>query len=161
MDKSFLERLYVLGEIFNEPISEVRAQGYWEALSDLDATQRTWAMREITKHVKFFPRPAEIRLFIEGSNEDHALLWLGKFRQWLGRGPWDPRNGGYSMDFPKELEPYVDAMGGWRACKQLLEDDALEFKFQFMANWRELSRREAMKELEAPVIKLLDQKQVA
>lgn len=68
--------LAVLGETFNEPVSDLRAEGYYEGLKDLDiAAVEAGAMLAL-KTAKFFPRPAELREFALGNADDAAeIAW--------------------------------------------------------------------------------------
>lgn len=69
--------LAVLGETFNEIVSDVRADGYFMGLNDLTIEQVEAGARAALKQSRFFPRPAEIREFAIGTPDDAAeLAWL-------------------------------------------------------------------------------------
>ncbi len=69
--------LAVLGDTFNETVSDIRAEGYFMGLNDLTIEQVEAGARQALKQSKFFPRPAEIRQFAVGSAEDVAeMAWL-------------------------------------------------------------------------------------
>lgn len=69
--------LAVLGETFNETVSDIRADGYFMGLSDLAIEQVESGARQALKASRFFPRPAELRAFAVGSPEDTAeMAWL-------------------------------------------------------------------------------------
>lgn len=69
--------LAVLGETFNEPVSDLRAEGYLMGLNDLTIGQVEQGARRALKTSRFFPRPAELRELAVGSADDSAeLAWL-------------------------------------------------------------------------------------
>lgn len=69
--------LGVLGEIFREPVSELRAEGYFDGLQDLSISEVETAARAALRVSKFFPRPAELRELANGRAEDRAeLAWI-------------------------------------------------------------------------------------
>jgi hypothetical protein len=57
----FGEQLALLGEVFNEPVSALRAAAYWDALHDLPARAVRAAMHDLVGSARFFPKPVEIR----------------------------------------------------------------------------------------------------
>lgn len=69
--------LAVLGETFNETVSDIRTEGYLMGLSDLQIEQVERGARQALKTSKFFPRPAELRELAVGSADDAAeMAWL-------------------------------------------------------------------------------------
>ena len=76
--------LAVLGETFGEPVSDLRAEAYFVALSDvtIEALEQSG---KAALNLRFFPRPADLRQLVEGSKEDAAeLAWaamLGEVRR--------------------------------------------------------------------------------
>jgi hypothetical protein len=114
---AFARGLYALGETFGEPVSELRAEAYFDALSDLGILDVLGAMRTAIRTSKFFPRPVEIREQIEGNPQDRAeLAWNAVLR--LVR-----RVGYYGKpDWPDEptKRAALELFGGWPAlCEQL------------------------------------------
>lgn len=105
----FAELLAGLGEVFNEPVSEIRARLYFEALKDLPMGSVEQAVSRLVQHARFFPKPGEIREVLEGSVEDRGReAW----RRVLGAlehvGTYE------SVDFGDPLvHVAVEAMGGW------------------------------------------------
>jgi hypothetical protein len=65
----FAAALFALGDTFNEPMTRVRAEGYFDALSDYTLPQVNAAVRLSLRRCKFFPKPAELRELIEGDAE--------------------------------------------------------------------------------------------
>lgn len=83
--------LKALGETFNEPVSDLRAEAYFFALEDFTIEQVEDAIRGAIKHCKFFPRPAELREQIGGSVEDQAeLAWHELLAEIRRVGSWRP-----------------------------------------------------------------------
>lgn len=69
---AFARALFVLGETFNESISDLRAEGYFDALRDFELEQATAAMREALRTCKFFPKPVELREMVDGDADTNA-----------------------------------------------------------------------------------------
>lgn len=70
--KHFAEAMVILGETFNEPVSEVRIEAYFSALSDLPMAAVGAAVRSAVRTLRFFPKPVEIREMVLGSPSDNA-----------------------------------------------------------------------------------------
>lgn len=64
--------LAVLGGLFNEPVDDVKAEGYFIALKDLAWEEVSRAAHASMKLDRFFPRPARLRELIHGNAEDQA-----------------------------------------------------------------------------------------
>lgn len=79
---TFAKALFALGETFNEPVSEIRAEGYFSALMEFPLADVTSAIRHALKASKFFPKPAELLEFIHGDKEAEAdAAWGDVLRQ--------------------------------------------------------------------------------
>lgn len=72
--KPLAKILGVLGATFNEPLDDLKIEGYFMALKDLDFESVRNAAFDALKTCKFFPRPADIRERIAGENIDALLL---------------------------------------------------------------------------------------
>lgn len=68
----FARALFVLGETFHEPISDLRAEGYFDAMSDFTLEAAEAAIRAALKTCRFFPRPVELREMVQGDPESNA-----------------------------------------------------------------------------------------
>jgi hypothetical protein len=80
--------LSVLGEAFNETVSELRAEAYFLALEDLPIEAIEGAGR-MALNCQYFPRPHEIRSLAVGSTEDGAeLAWACVLREVRRVGAW-------------------------------------------------------------------------
>lgn len=115
--RSFAEAMGVLGETFNEPVSELRIESYFDALKDLDAAEVLTAMRQSVRWSRFFPKPAELREIIEGDTQSRADGAWGDVLKAI-------RSVGY-MRFPafedERIMPAIrDVWGSWeRLCTTL------------------------------------------
>lgn len=70
----FALELTKTAELFGEVMSESRTLLYFEALENLALQDVVKGLRLARQRSKFFPKPAEIRERIEGSDEDQAAL---------------------------------------------------------------------------------------
>ena len=61
--------MHLLGEVFNEPVSETRIRAYWQALRDIPMSELVAAIKYTIRNNRFFPRPVDIREIIEGTPE--------------------------------------------------------------------------------------------
>lgn len=138
---AFSTALGVLGEVFNEQVSEARADAYFDALRDHSIEALAAACQTAVRRCKFFPRPAELREFIEGSTEDRAALaWAAVMRAVVEVGCYE------SVDFgDRAIHGAIEAMGGWAAeAWQLERLDAKDLGFkeaEFRRLYRALSQR--------------------
>lgn len=135
----FVKGLAVLGEAFNEPLSELRGEAYFDALSDLDVTAVLIAMRAALRSCTFFPKPAELRRLVTGSPEDRAeMAWVEAQR--LVRRVGSYRNPNIT---DPSMRAAIDALGGWRTfC--LSEDDPTWRANVFRRTYATMERRAAM-----------------
>jgi hypothetical protein len=140
--KRFAQALYVLGEVFNEPVSEVRAEGYFDSLKDLDLEAVLAACRHAMATQTFFPRPAELRTTATGSVEDQAeRAWCGVRRE--------VRRVGYLgepiFSDAATRRAALELFGGWRAlCERLPAEgpELLGWAKQFKAIYISYARLE-------------------
>jgi hypothetical protein len=120
---AFAKGLYVLGETFNEPVSEVRAEAYFDALADLSAPAVLEAIRKAVAECRFFPRPTELREMVAGRLEDRAeLAWMAVLRLVRRHGYPGIDGRGKAPDFPDDAtrRAALELYGGWVAlCERL------------------------------------------
>src|SRR5438874_1621180 len=76
--EQFTKWLFLLAEGFKEPMSELRLEAYWMALEhEISIVQMGDAVREALRSSKFFPRPAELREYIQGNPKQLAeAAWI-------------------------------------------------------------------------------------
>lgn len=139
----FAKMLYALGDTFNEPVSELRAEAYFDALSDLSLDAVLHAGRLAIRESRFFPRPVELREQIAGKVEDRAeLAWVAVQELVRTVGYIGTDGNGKPPAFPDEptRRAAFELYGGWNAlCSSLpahgpeLLGIAKQFKALFVA----------------------------
>lgn len=73
----FRNRLVVLGELFDAKLSAAKLALYFEALRDVPFPLVARAMNQAAKACTWFPKPAELRRFALGDDEDAAeQAWM-------------------------------------------------------------------------------------
>lgn len=140
--EDFAKLMLGLGETYGENVSEARMEIYFSALSDFDLLDVRLAADIAVRTSKFFPRPAELREGVTGSQDDRAeIAWmrlLGMVRRtgYTGIPEWD---GDRALE-QAALEMY----GGWvRLCSSLPADgpELLGYAKQFKAGYRAYDNR--------------------
>lgn len=114
---AFVRGLLVLGEAFNEPVSELRIEAYFDALSDLPVSDVLAAMRGAVRSEAFFPKPVQLRNVAQGTTEDRAELALGDTMKAIRRfGSWT-----FPIFDDPNIMPTINALwGSWqRLCETL------------------------------------------
>lgn len=155
--------MMVLGETFNEPVSAIRIEAYYAALSDLDTTAVLAAMHHCMRSSKFFPRPAEIREMVAGDTESKADGAWGEVLHAI-------RTVGY-MRFPlfddQRIMPAIrDVWGSWeRLCTTLPAEgpELVGWIKQFKSAYRSSTLRMEQAQLMAGMSKAIGEtlKQIA
>jgi len=105
----FAQLMVQTAEIYNEKLSEIKIELYFEILKDFPYASIERAFVHHIRTSKFFPKPADIVEFIEGSPDDRSLkAWLLLTRLIKNYGYY------YSIvvDDPA-LVATVEDMGGW------------------------------------------------
>lgn len=64
--------LAVFSSVFNEPVDDLKAEGYFVALKDLPLDAVREAAHAAIKTEKFFPRPARLRELVTGNPDEQA-----------------------------------------------------------------------------------------
>lgn len=130
---AFAAEMAGLAEVFGEPVSEVRMQLYFEALSTFTLEEVRAAVRGAIRGCRFFPKPAELIEMLHGSSEDQAEVAWGLFLEAL------TRHGTYvSVDFG---DPILHAViqtqfGGWHEAWQLTTDETRFAHAEFLKLYR-------------------------
>lgn len=108
--------LKALGETFNEPVSDVRADAYLFALEEFAIEDVELACRIAIKHNRFFPRPVELRDLIVGRDDDVAAeAWQALVRE-VRRTGWTG-----TPTLPDATYKAVSRLwGSWRALCETL-----------------------------------------
>ena len=147
--KAFAEGMFVLGETFNEPVSEIRAEAYFDALKDFTLAQATTAVRLAMRTLRFFPKPVELREMVEGTPEGNAdAAWADVLTQ--------IRRVGYmgvpTFHDPRTTEAIRHVWGGWaRLCETLPGEgpELVGWVKQFKAVYRTVDMRQIQARLES------------
>jgi len=122
----FALRFAKLSEIYAKNISEFLIENYWEALQDFELEDVEEALSVHTNNPdcgQYFPKPADVVRFIEGSGETKAL------KAWTMVEKAIHQVGSYeSVAFEDPLiHAVLEDMGGWvKLCSTTLE--ALPFR---------------------------------
>ena len=148
---AFAQALVLLAETLGEPVSELRAEGYWYALHDLSLADVLAAIRVQLQTAKFFPKPAELRAAIEGVTEDRAeLAWVEVMRVARRNGEMAGRD--YLPDHKDDpaLWAGLDALGGWNTfCES---EESLTYRAtMFKRAYAAMTRREQVERIALPV----------
>lgn len=140
LDKpAFAEAMLTLSETFNEPLSDVKIEAYFSALSDHDIAAVLGACRLALRASKFFPRPVELREFITGSAEDAAEQAWGAVLREIRRVGYV---GTPNLE-PRALQAVNELWGGWRRLCETLPAEGPELVGwikQFKATYQSVER---------------------
>ena len=147
--EAFGRMMFALGDTFNEPVSEIRAEAYFEALKRFPIADVLAAGRRALEECRYFPRPVELREMLDGTDDEQAERAWNIMRQ-LVRSV-----GFYGVPtWPDDAirRAALDLYGGWQAlCSNLPSghDDTgpalLGARKAFIANYKAyagLERRE-------------------
>lgn len=118
----FAEAMHVLAETFGESMTELRTEGYFDALRDFDIQQVNVAVRHALKACRFFPKPVELRELVTGDAEETAqAAWDAVLREirrvgYVGTPKLEPR----------ALRAVNELWGGWRRLCETLPNEGPE-----------------------------------
>lgn len=140
---AFAVLLYGLGEVYNESVSEDRAELYFIALEDLTLEQVRVAAKQFLKGKghQFFPKPADLIEAALGNVDDQAeTAWQHVLREirrvgWVGTPSWP--------DAATERAALGLFGGGWRTlCEHLPAQgpELLGYRKQFIAGYGAAAR---------------------
>jgi hypothetical protein len=105
---AFAALLALLGEAFNEPLSDARSAAYWLGCEDLPLAAAETAVRRALRECRFFPRPAELRALA-----GETAVSPGWVNQMLSEGLGGKPVGPF-------VQLFVDRLGGWRGVEDRL-----------------------------------------
>lgn len=108
--KPLAKILGVLGSTFNEPLDDLKIEGYFLALKDLAFEDVRTAAFDALKTCKFFPRPADIRERIGGENLEALLTtaWAHVLSEIRRVGSWR------TPELPADTEAAIKHLhGSW------------------------------------------------
>jgi len=147
--------MFMLGDTFGEPVTDIRIEAYFSALSDLHVESVLGAGQRAIRECRFFPRPVELRELVTGSGDDAAELAWNEVRRLV-------RRVGYmgSPTFPDEptRRAALEIYGGWVALCSSLPCEGPELlgaRKAFIANYKAYASRERREqELLPPAVTL-------
>ena len=147
---AFGRMLYALGDTFNEPVTDLRVEAYFDALRDLSIGDVLTAGRLAIREARFFPRPVEIRELIAGKVEDRAeLAWAAVQRE--------VRRVGYTgtPTWPDDAtrRAAMELYGGWDrlcACLPASGPELLGVAKQFKATFAAYAHRDSAATIALP-----------
>lgn len=145
---AFARLMYALGDTFNEPVTDIRAEAYFDGLSDLPTEDVMAAGRRAIAECRFFPRPVELREMVTGSDDDQAEDAWNTMRQLIRRYGYLGTDGrGAAPKFPDEAtkRAALELYGGWVALCSSLPCDGPEFlgaRKAFIASYKAYANRE-------------------
>lgn len=144
--RRFAELMMALGETFREPVSDFRAEIYFNALKNLPLAEVETAVQLAIQGKTFFPKPAELRELVNGNASSEADLAWAAFQREVTRV-------GYmrTPSLPETTMATVrQVFGSWRAaCSALPSPDSdrapelMGWRKQFVAAYSDTKRREA------------------
>jgi hypothetical protein len=105
---AFAELLALLGETFQEPITEARMAGYWVALEDIPLPVLQAAVQEALRSCRYFPRPVELR-----ERAGYVPISPAAVNAQLSEGISRKPVGAF-------VQLFVKALGGWRGVEDRL-----------------------------------------
>lgn len=114
--KAFAQLMAGLAATYEKDVTPAMVEIYWNALADLSDDQVRSAInchvRDTERAGSFFPRPADIRRHVEGTQQMRSELALAKVATALRTvSRWD------SVQFDDlAIHAALDQMGGWDAC---------------------------------------------
>jgi hypothetical protein len=138
----FGRMMFALGDTFNEPVSEVRVEAYFDALRDLDAALVLAAGRRAIAECRYFPRPIELRELVHGNGDEAAELAWNALRGLVRRYGYLGTDGrGSAPEFPDDAtrRAALELYGGWVALCSSLPCEGPEFlgaRKAFIANYK-------------------------
>ena len=124
-----------LGEIFAEPVSVARIEAYFEILASFEMDAVRDAVSQVTRTLKFFPKPAELLECLQGTPEDAAeLAWSELLREIRRVGGWGMPTLSASTAKTMRL-----LWGSWENVCRTLPGEGPEL-LGWMKNWRTMYR---------------------
>ena len=144
----FAEAMHALGETFNEPVSPIRTEAYFDALSDLSIEQVNGAVRLALRSCKFFPKPIELREMIAGRPDANADAAWGELTREIARVGY---LGTPKFSDERTRRTVREVWGSWaRLCETLPGEgpELVGWMKQFKSGWQSQDTRDLALRLE-------------
>jgi hypothetical protein len=119
---AFAEAMHTLFETFNEPATDIKLEGYFDALNEFSIGQVSGAIRLALRQCRFVPRPADLRELIQGNASENAdAAWGAVLREirrvgYIGTPQLEPR----------ALKAVNELWGSWRRLCETLPAEGPE-----------------------------------
>ena len=136
----FKSLLIGVGEVFGKEVTQTLAQIYWTALKEFTDDEVSEAFNQAVASLKFFPKPCELREFIQGNAEELAYQAWDQVMADIRRGVGHPtpkfvrknEDGSLKVEHEKpsvseRVEGLVNHLGGWSNLGMMSYKD-LDFK---------------------------------
>jgi hypothetical protein len=150
---AFAEAMHLLAETFNEHVSEVRAEGYFDALRDWSIVDVNRAVRLALRACKFFPKPIELIELLNGTADMNADAAWGELIRAV-------RQFGYARmpTFTDErtMRAIRETWGSWSQLCETLPNEGGElvgWMKQFKSAFQSLERRDVGRRLEPGAVR--------
>lgn len=141
-DKKFKSYMAMMGEIFDKEVTKALSGAYWQILTRFTDEQCISAFDRAISTCKFFPRPAELIEFINGSPQEMADKGQIEACKVLNA---IKRIGGYEgvqFDDPVTVAVIEEGFGGWvRLCTDQREKDEKWFIKDFTNMYASFKRQ--------------------
>ena len=128
----------ILESAFKEKMSKGAINIYWSRMKDYSDKEFKEAIIRCVDGLKYFPRVANLKDILDGTNEDEAELAYLEFRKKL------ENEGSYiSVSFPKypAISATIEALGGWIRISDTLEKDENWLRKDFIRLYNIMRKR--------------------
>lgn len=138
--KAFMEFMNLEGEIHKKELSELIIETYWKILAPFTDEECKKVFLEIVKYSKFFPKPYDLLIRLEGKQGDRAIqAWLATRKAIKEKGYYDS----VKFDDPV-IHSVIQAMGGWMQLSEELPasfEDSQWYEKEFIRLYNLFSRK--------------------
>ena len=143
--QAFAQLMFVLGDVFNEPVTDARVEAYFATLQPLPIDAVLAAGKRAIAESEFFPRPFKLRELAEGSGDDRAEMAWNAVRTLVRRFGYYEQPQVFDWPDDATRRAALELYGGWRAlCSSLPADgpELLGYRKSFIASYQAYASRE-------------------
>lgn len=135
---TFLKSMSILELAFKEKMSKGAINIYWSRMKDYSDKEFKEAIIRCVDELKYFPRVANLKDILDGTNADEAELAYLEFRKKL-----DDEGSYLSVSFLKypAIGAVVEALGGWIRISDTLEKDENWLRKDFIRLYNIMRKR--------------------
>lgn len=140
--EAFGRMMFALGDTFNEPVTDIRIEAYFDALSSFPIAEVLTAGRLAIAECRYFPRPVELREMVVGTDDDQAEEAWNEMRRLIRRYGYLGTDGkGACPEFSSDAvrAAALELYGGWVGLCSSLPCDGPEYlgaRKAFIANYK-------------------------